>query len=225
MTSEFCLLLLHLKPSVLLTLQLFFWKSLLLFILWCYTIFAVLFSHLFPIRSNFPRKSLKWSFLPNPHHFFFQFCGPEQPWFLLMLAGSVASVLSDSLGAYGLLPPRCLCPWDSPGKNTGVSCYAFLQGSSRTRDRTLISWVSCIAGGFFTQWATWEAQIPPQESVIPTSKGTWIKKANRFNPKLLSPSVKTTHFTVLSCPTSVCEDIFFLFFPFLYPYLISGQGS
>ena len=118
MTSEFCLLLLHLKPSVLLTLQLFFWKSLLLFILWCYTIFAVLFSHLFPIRSNFPRKSLKWSFLPNPHHFFFQFCGPEQPWFLLMLAGSVASVLSDSSGAYGLLPPRRLCPWDSPGKNT-----------------------------------------------------------------------------------------------------------
>ena len=96
------LLLLHLKPSVLLTLQLFFWKSLLLFILWCYTIFAVLFSHLFPIRSNFPRKSLKWSFLPNPHHFSFQFCGPEQPWSLLMLACSNAPVVSDSFWAYGL---------------------------------------------------------------------------------------------------------------------------
>ena len=23
---------------------------------------------------------------------------------------------------------RLLCPWDSPGKNTGVSCHAFLQG-------------------------------------------------------------------------------------------------
>ena len=25
-------------------------------------------------------------------------------------------------------PTRFLCPWDSPGKNTGVNCHAFLQG-------------------------------------------------------------------------------------------------
>ena len=25
-------------------------------------------------------------------------------------------------------PTRLLCPWDSPGKNTGVGCHAFLQG-------------------------------------------------------------------------------------------------
>ena len=25
-------------------------------------------------------------------------------------------------------PPRRLCPWDSPGKNTGVGCHALLQG-------------------------------------------------------------------------------------------------
>ena len=24
-------------------------------------------------------------------------------------------------------PPRLLCPWDSPGKNTGVGCHALLQ--------------------------------------------------------------------------------------------------
>ena len=24
--------------------------------------------------------------------------------------------------------PGSLCPWDSPGKNTGVGCHAFLQG-------------------------------------------------------------------------------------------------
>ena len=29
---------------------------------------------------------------------------------------------------YGLEPARLLCPWDSPGKNTGVSCHALLQG-------------------------------------------------------------------------------------------------
>ena len=24
-------------------------------------------------------------------------------------------------------PPRLLCPWDFPGKNTGVGCHFFLQ--------------------------------------------------------------------------------------------------
>ena len=39
------------------------------------------------------------------------------------------------------------CPWDSPGKNTGVGCHTLLQGTSQPRDRTQ---VSCIAGGFFS---------------------------------------------------------------------------
>ena len=25
-------------------------------------------------------------------------------------------------------PTRLLCPWESPGKNTGVGCHAFLEG-------------------------------------------------------------------------------------------------
>ena len=29
---------------------------------------------------------------------------------------------------HGLEPTRLLCPWDSPGKNAGVGCYALLQG-------------------------------------------------------------------------------------------------
>ena len=29
---------------------------------------------------------------------------------------------------YGLWPARLLCPWNSPGKNTGVGCHALLQG-------------------------------------------------------------------------------------------------
>ena len=38
------------------------------------------------------------------------------------------SVVSDSLQPCGLKPARLLCPWNSPGKNTGVSCHSFLQG-------------------------------------------------------------------------------------------------
>ena len=38
------------------------------------------------------------------------------------------SVMPDSLRPCGLQPARLLCPWDSPGKNTGVGCHALLQG-------------------------------------------------------------------------------------------------
>ena len=41
--------------------------------------------------------------------------------------------MSDSLQSYGLLPTRFLCPWDSPGKDTGVGCHALLQGSYPTQ--------------------------------------------------------------------------------------------
>ena len=37
------------------------------------------------------------------------------------------SVMSDSLRPNGLQPTRVLCPWDSPGKNTGVTCHFLLQ--------------------------------------------------------------------------------------------------
>ena len=38
------------------------------------------------------------------------------------------SVMSDSLQLHGLQPARFLCPWDSPGKNTGVGTHFILQG-------------------------------------------------------------------------------------------------
>ena len=41
---------------------------------------------------------------------------------------SVASLLSNSLRPYGLQPFRLFCPWDSPGKNTGVGYHALPQG-------------------------------------------------------------------------------------------------
>ena len=37
-------------------------------------------------------------------------------------------VMSDSLWLHGLQPVRLLCPWDFPGKNTGVCCHVLLQG-------------------------------------------------------------------------------------------------
>ena len=49
----------------------------------------------------------------------------------------VASVVSDSLWFYGLQPTRLLCPWDSPGKDTGVGCHFLLQGIFPTQGSNL----------------------------------------------------------------------------------------
>ena len=38
------------------------------------------------------------------------------------------SVMSDSLQPHGLKPARLLCPWNFPGKNTGVGGASLLQG-------------------------------------------------------------------------------------------------
>ena len=42
------------------------------------------------------------------------------------------SVMSDSLRPHGLQPTRLLCPWDFPGKSTGVGCHCLLQKSRYT---------------------------------------------------------------------------------------------
>ena len=47
------------------------------------------------------------------------------------------SVVSDSLRPYRLEPARLLCLWDSPGKNTGVSCHSLLQGIFLTQGSNL----------------------------------------------------------------------------------------
>ena len=40
----------------------------------------------------------------------------------------VCSVVSDTFRPQGLQLARLLCPWNFPGKNTGVGCYFLLQG-------------------------------------------------------------------------------------------------
>ena len=39
--------------------------------------------------------------------------------------------MPDSLGPHGLQPTRLLCPWDFPGKDSGVGCHFLLQGISK----------------------------------------------------------------------------------------------
>ena len=55
-------------------------------------------------------------------------------------------------------PTKLLCPWDSPGKNTGVGCLALLQGIFLTQglNPSLLQ-SPALADRFFTTSITWEA--------------------------------------------------------------------
>ena len=50
------------------------------------------------------------------------------------------SIMSDFLRPRGLQPTSLLCPWDFPGKNTGVACHALLQGNLPNPEN-----ISCIS--------------------------------------------------------------------------------
>ena len=54
------------------------------------------------------------------------------------------------LQSHGLWLARLSCPWDFPGKNTGVDCHFLLQEIFLTLGSNLGSQVSCTAGRFFT---------------------------------------------------------------------------
>ena len=62
-------------------------------------------------------------------------CNSYIPWFMLLydiyihtyLHTHDHSVISDSLQPYELLPARLFSPWNSPGKNPGVSSHSLLQ--------------------------------------------------------------------------------------------------
>ena len=67
--------------------------------------------------------------------------------------------MPNSLQCYGLQPIRLICPQDSPGKSTGVDCYALLQGIFLTQGSNLSLMSPALADGFFTISTTWEAPI------------------------------------------------------------------
>ena len=55
----------------------------------------------------------------------------------IFLAFWALHVLFGSSRPHGLEPTRLLCPWDSPGQNTGVGCPFFLQGIFPTQGLNL----------------------------------------------------------------------------------------
>ena len=53
--------------------------------------------------------------------------------------GGLVAVVSDSLRLHRLLPTRLLCPWDFPGKSTGVGCHCLLRKNAIVSLKTTIT--------------------------------------------------------------------------------------
>ena len=73
----------------------------------------------------------------------------------------------------------------------------FSRGSSRPRDWT---WVSCIAGRFFTFWATREAQLARIQYKIKSLKNKEIKDKRSFPLEKQLPIVQRKDCVLVHCP-------------------------
>ena len=92
----------------------------------------------------------------------------------------------DSLQPHGLQPTGLLCPWNSPGENTGVGCHVFLQGNVSDSVIDPMSLVSpALAGGFFTTSATWEDQVMGRAD--PTQRVGMLPKPHQLASPSSSP--------------------------------------
>ena len=81
------------------------------------------------------------------------------------------SVMSDSLWPPWTVAPQAPLEWGNfSGKNTGVGCHSLLQGIFQPGDWNR---VSCIAGVFFTDWATKEAQKFQYNEVLGPKTKVW----------------------------------------------------
>ena len=109
------------------------------------------------------------------------------------------SVVSDSSRPHGLQPARLLCPWDFPGKSTGVGCHCLLQKTSLVLLILLFSFISLHCSfkkAFFSLLA-----------VLWKSAFSWVYFS-------LSPLLLTSLLFSAICKAS--SDNHFAFFHFFY---------
>ena len=122
----------------------------------------------FPTPGNLPKPGIEPMSLASPALAgrFLIVCHLGSLLTICMSVCSVTSVVSNSVWPCGLQPASLLCPWNSPGKNTEVGCYALLKGIFPIQESNLQSLISFCIGRwvfffffFFTASTTWEAPL------------------------------------------------------------------
>ena len=78
--------------------------------------------------------------------------------------GGLVAKLCPTLGTpWTMQPTRLLCPWDFPGKNTGVGCHSHLQGIFPTQGLNRVSWEDILEKEMATHSSTPAWRIPGTE--------------------------------------------------------------
>ena len=123
--------------------------------------------------------------------------------------------MSNCLQSYGLWPARLLCPWNSPGNNTGVGCHALPQGFFRIQglnprlSLSLLRWQTCSLPPSpsgksqsswykFFMWPSWLSEkypsivlqfIPshqaPSNSITNSAQNKWSQMGESPQPPLI----------------------------------------
>ena len=109
--------------------------------------------------------------------------------------------MSDSSRPHGLQPTRLLCPWDFPGKSTGVGCHCLLrvdkESTCNAGDSSLIFGLGRSSGkgiGYPLQysWASLMAQLVKNP---PAVQETWVPSLGWEDPL---EKVMATHSSILA---------------------------
>ena len=74
-------------------------------------------------------------------------------WVAISFSNASRSVVSNSWRSHGLQPTRLLCPWDFPGKSTGMGYHCLLWPLSYSQPNT--SLVVQMIKNLPAMWETW----------------------------------------------------------------------
>ena len=106
------------------------------------------------------------------------------------LRACACSVGFNSLQPHGMQPPRLLCSWDSPGKDTRVGCHFLLMGIFPTQgwNLSLLCLLRCRwiflptepSGKLHTVWVfptavMWDTQRKTEAWLLQWNSYTWIR--------------------------------------------------
>ena len=93
-------------------------------------------------------------------------------WKRFIACVSGLTIMPDSLHPSRLYPDRVLCPWDSPGKNTGACCHFLLQENIPDSGiKPVYPVSSALAGWFFTTVLPILKHLPEGQVSVATLSG------------------------------------------------------
>ena len=109
--------------------------------------------------------------------------------------------MSDSVRPQRQQTTRLPCPWDSPGRNTGVGCHFLLQGM-KVRSESEVA-QSCLI--FVTPW-TAAYQAPPSMDFPGKSTGVGCHCLLHLNGYPAAAAAAAAAKSLQSCP-ALCDPI------------------